>query len=132
MKAPRKFTVTWTLLVFAILLVGRDHVAGGPGDGLLDNDAPELGTQAPAPTNLQLGNWGLSEQTGAVTYGFTIEVPPGRRGMGSKLSLGLVGALSAYHLADGWSHHFLHAHHRCHRRLSGRFHECLRTDRRRS
>lgn len=76
--------------VLASLLLSVAVALAQEGDGPVDPFAgasPSFNTPAPEPTRHNVGEWGVAEQRGAVTYTYPITVPPGRNGMAPSLVL---------------------------------------------
>ncbi len=76
------FTFTATQITAAFAHEG----SGGPKDPFVGT-SPSFKTVAPEPTKFNVGDWGVAEQRGAATYSYSIDVPPGRKGMEPSLIL---------------------------------------------
>jgi len=73
-----------------------------PG-GLFETPAPAIGSAPPTASTIQDGDASVSE-TGALKYGYPIQVPPGRHGMQPHLSLAYSSQAPIYGgIASGWS-----------------------------
>jgi RHS repeat-associated protein len=66
--------------------------------------APAIGSEPPKAASISDGDVSVSSQTGALQYGYSIHVPPGRRGMQPHLALSYSSQAPIYGgLAAGWS-----------------------------
>ncbi len=75
-KSVSLYLCQLTLLCIMITFTNISYAA--PDDGIFAENAPELDSTTPEPSKLELGNYDVSEKTGAATYTFPINVPPGR------------------------------------------------------
>lgn len=88
-------------LVTILGVVSPTH--GAPGD-VMTMPAPMLGADPPKATDLRDGDASVATQTGALTYTYPIQVPPGRLGTEPKLALSYSSQASIYGgIAAGWS-----------------------------
>lgn len=98
-----KVAVSWALALLGLVLASPGSAWGQVQDPFTGatpsfNAAPEKGT------NYNSGDWGVSDQNGAVSYSVPIDVPPGRNGMAPSLSLRYSSNLPLRGgLAVGWT-----------------------------
>jgi RHS repeat-associated protein len=81
-----------------------DLAHSAPADPVEGLDPPALDATGPEATVFQLGDYGVAEQSGAATYQFPIQVPPGRLGVAPSLALSYSShAPLRGTVAAGWS-----------------------------
>lgn len=79
------------------------EVARGAPGAVLALDRPGASTAAPAASAIEGHEYGVSSQTGAFGYTYSVAVPPGRRGMAPGLSLAYSSQGAPYGgVADRW------------------------------
>lgn len=101
-KSVRLFLCQLTLLCITIAYTNPIYAA--PDDIFFEEDVPALDSTAPEPSKFELGNYDVAEKTGAATYTFPIDVPPGRKGMKPDLALSYSSrAPLRGGIAAGWS-----------------------------
>ena len=87
----------------ASTFIATTQSVAAPAD-IFSSPAPVIGAAAPKAAELKPGEASVSTQTGALTYGYPITVPPGRGGMAPRLSLNYSSQASIYGgIASGWS-----------------------------
>lgn len=90
------------LAMVVAAVVNTGGAFGSPGD-LFSSAAPALGTDAPKAADIHVGDASVSA-TGALTWGYSIAVPPGRNGMQPHLSLTYSSQAPIYGgIAAGWA-----------------------------
>jgi len=76
---------------------------GSPGD-IFSLPAPVIGADPPKAAELRVGDVSVSTQTGALSFSFAIQVPPGRAGMAPSVGLSYSSQAPVYGgVASGWS-----------------------------
>ena len=89
------------LLATVTVLEGRSISA--PADVFV-GPAPVLGSDPPKAAELKTGDTSVATQTGQLSYGYPIQVPPGRGGMVPHVSLNYSSQAPIYGtIASGWS-----------------------------
>jgi RHS repeat-associated protein len=102
-RSLSKVAVSWELALLGLILAIPGSALGQVQDPFTGatpafDAAPEEGT------NYNSGDWGVSDQNGAVTYSVPIDVPPGRNGMAPSLTLRYSSNLPLRGgLAVGWT-----------------------------
>jgi RHS repeat-associated protein len=88
----------------ALDLVAPSKAAIAAPADIFDIAAPVVGAEPPKAASIKAGDAAVSTQTGALTYGYPITVPPGRHGMAPSLSLAYSSQAPIYGgIAAGWS-----------------------------
>ena len=102
-KHYRQSIALIVLLVF--FLFSLNFTQAAPVDPITGS-SPSFDAAPEEGTNYNSGDWGVSEQNGAATYTFNIDVPSGRNGMAPSLSLRYSSNLPLRGgLAVGWDLH---------------------------
>jgi hypothetical protein len=87
----------------ASIVVQLSPARGEPGD-IFSIPAPAIGSDPPKEAEIKHGDASVSTQTGALTYAYPIQVPPGRNGMAPHIALAYSSQAPIYGtLASGWS-----------------------------
>ncbi len=104
-RSLSRVAVSWTLALLGLVLASPGSAWGQVQDPFTGatpsfDAAPEKGT------NYNSGDWGVSDQNGAATYTYSINVPTGRNGMAPSLALRYSSNLPLRGgLAVGWNFH---------------------------
>ncbi len=93
------------MALFALFLVSLKSAQAAPVDPLTGS-TPSFDAAPEEGTNYNAGDWGVSDQNGAATYTYSINVPSGRNGMAPSLALRYSSNLPLRGgLAVGWNLH---------------------------
>ncbi len=98
-----RVAISWVLPLLWLILV----IPGSAFGQVLDpftGATPSFDVAPDQGTNYNTGDWGISDQNGAVTYSVPIDLPPGRNGMAPSLNLRYSSNLPLRGgLAAGWT-----------------------------
>lgn len=90
-------------LSMALTIVQQTRATAAPAD-IFQTSAPVVGSDPPKAAEIHDGDASVSSQTGQLSYGYPITVPPGRRGMQPHLALSYSSQAPIYGgVAAGWS-----------------------------
>ena len=71
---------------FSLFLVSQEAAQAAPVDPMTGS-TPSFDAAPEEGTNYNAGDWGVSDQNGAATYTYSVNVPTGRNGMAPSLAL---------------------------------------------
>ena len=102
-RSLSRVAVSWALALLGLVLASPGSAWGQVQDPFT-GATPSFDAAPQEGTNYNSGDWGVSDQNGAVTYSVPIDVPPGRNGMAPSLSLRYSSNLPLRGgLAVGWT-----------------------------